>query len=321
MASNFNDRVSKAAELLAVEPESLTKTLESSGIKNDSTGILLLEASTTSLEDIIDILKIMNVHRGVNSQLPKLHLKAAASILKDKDPFGKEKMQILPNDLSNYHIESITEVIKSTRPLEQQNDRELLERYAKVRDCSIEQELHKRAKQQNFIVLKQGKFEPGKEEIDIEMSLDLLKAARKRTNPSIVSLEGRIVPVYKIIELNLDDRIIELCPICNDSLYRGYCQKCNVNFSGIGDDERAYIHMVSNSGSFNSTSISDRKAIMTSALKGVEDLKQTWPSIAQEFDEKKAMGHLPKLRIIANRPSQADLFFQDGNRVFGNKSY
>lgn len=318
MASNFIDRVSKAAELLAVKPESLTKTLEDAGIKNDSTGVSLLEASTTDLEDIISILKAVNAGKSVNSQFPVLKLKAAASILKGSDPFEKKEMDI-HSDLSNHYIETVEDIVKSTRPLEQQNDRELLERYAKDRENSIEQELHKRAKQQNFIVLKQGKFEPGKEEIDIEMSLDLLKTARKRTNPSMVSIEGRVVPVYKIIELNLDDRIMELCPFCGESLYKGYCQKCNLNFSGIGDDERSYLNLIA--GSANLSSISDKKAIVVSAIKGIEDLKQTWPSVVKEFDERKMTENLPKLRIIANRPSQADPFFQDGNRSFGNRSY
>lgn len=317
MASDLTNRIIKAAELLAVDSKSLTKSLEENGIKNDSTGISLLEASTTSIEDITAIL-VSTEPKGLS--LKKLQLKAAASILKGFDPFKKKETVLGKTDPSLY-VDTVVDIIKTTRPLEQQNDRELLERYAKDREHSVEQELNKRAKQQNFIVLKPGKFEPGKEEIDIELSMDLLRTARKRTNPSMISLDGKVLPVYKITELNLDDRIIEICPICKESLYRSYCEKCQVSFVGIGDDERAYVNMVSNSENFNPNSFSDKKAVVASAMKGLDDLKQTWPSLIQKFDELKATNSLPRLNIVANRPSQADPFFQNGNRAFGNKTY
>lgn len=316
MASDLTPRIEKAAELLAVKPESLTKSLENNGIKNDSTGISLLEASTTSIDDITTILVSVDP-KGLPSK--KLQLKAAASILKGSDPFKKEEEFKLEKSDSKLYADAVVESIKMARPIEQYSDRELLERYAKDKEGSVEQELHKRAKQQNFIVLKHGKFEPGKEEIDIDLSLDLLKTARKRTNPSMISLEGKILPVYRITELNLEDRILEICPICSESLYKGYCEKCQVSFASIGDDERAYVNLISESDNFNPNSFSDKKAVIASATKGLEDLKQTWPSLAQKFDELKATSSLPRLKIVANRPSQADPFFQNGNRAFGNR--
>jgi len=315
MASDLTDRIDKAAELLAVKPKSLTESLESNGIKNDSTGVFLLEASSTSLEDIICILQLVDAQ---SMDKKKLQLKAAASILKGEDPFKKQE-EAKPKVAEASNVQVIADIIKSTRPLEQHNDRELLERYVLDRDHQVEQELNKRARQQNFVLLKPGKFEPGKEEIDIENSLDLLKLARKRTNPTITSIDGKVLPIYKITELNLEDRILDLCPICGESLYRGYCEQCTVSFEGIGDDERAYVALISKSDNFNPTGHSDKKAVVTSATKGLEDLKTTWPSLVQVFDELKLTGDLPKLRIIANRPSKADPFFQNGSRVFGHK--
>jgi len=316
MASDLTDRIERASELLGVKSNSLTKTLESNGIKNDSTGVALMEASSTSLGDIIGIIYLVD---NQSMEKKQLQLKAAASILKGENPFKKEE-EVKPEKSSEMpNVQAIADIVKSTRPLEQWNDRELLERYAVDRDHQVEQELNKRARQQNFILLKPGKFEPGKEEIDIENSLDLLKLARKRTNPTITSIDGKVLPIYKITELNLEDRILDLCPICGESLYRGYCEQCTVSFEGIGDDERAYVALISKSDNFNPTGHSDKKAVVTSATKGLEDLKTTWPSLVQVFDELKLTGDLPKLRIIANRPSKADPFFQNGSRVFGHK--
>jgi len=313
MASDLMVRIEKAAELLAVKPKSLTEILESQGIKNDSTGVALLEASSTSLGDVINILYLVDPKSMDKKQL---QLKAAASILKGDNPFKKG---VKPENTETSNVKTIESIVKATRPVEQWGDRELLEAFAEDRRHKFEKELNKRARQQNFIVLKSGKFKPGEEEIDIENSLDLMKLARKRTNPSVISIKGKIIPVYKVTELNLEDRILDLCPICGESLYKGYCESCNASFEGIGDDERAYVALIVKSDSFNPISHSDKRAVITSAMKGLEDLKTTWPSLIKSFEELKLIGDLPRLRIVANRPSKADPFFQDGNRVFGHR--
>jgi hypothetical protein len=219
--------------------------------------------------------------------------------------------------------QTLAEIMKSNRPIEQWSDRELLERFSKEREYEVEQELHKRAKQQNFIVLvpAEKRYEPGKEVIDIETSLELLKAARKRTNPTMLPVEGKVLPVYKITELNPEDRIVELCPLCGESLYKGYCEKCQQNFSAIGDDARAYVNLIAATDTFSVDSFSDRKAVVVCAQKGLEDLKGAWPSLVQKFDELKLTNSLPRLRVVLNRPSVADPYFQDGNRVFGHNKF
>jgi hypothetical protein len=130
--------------------------------------------------------------------------------------------------------------------------------------------------------------------------------------------DKKIVRVYRITELNPDDRIVELCPICGEILYKGYCPKCELDFSGVGDDERSYVKLISNSEKFNAKSHSDRKAVHASASKGLEDLRITWPSIAPTFDDLKLTNSLPKLRMIKNIPATqvADPFHVSGNRQF-----
>ena len=275
---SFTSRISEATELLSVDAESLTKDLQKAGIDNDSTGISLLNAETTTNGDLVGVLEA-----GCGHGKPNLKLKAAAAILKGesltKTTTPRENKMPVINAGDQQQSQSLAEVIKANRPIDQWSDRDLLERYSKDREDSVEQELNKRAKQQNFVVLKPGKFDPGKEEIDIDMTLDLLKSARKRTNPSMVPVTGGVLPVYKIGELNPQDRIVEMCPICGESLYRGYCEKCLSNFAGVGDDERAYVKLITESDNFNPESFSDRKAVATSARMGLDDLRVTWPSI------------------------------------------
>jgi hypothetical protein len=178
-----------------------------------------------------------------------------------------------------------------------------------------------------------GKGEDGKDPIDIENSLDILKRARKMVTPSFLPMgsDGAVSPIYPILSLNIQDRIIDICPICGESLFKGYCMKCQMNLGGvggignvgIGDDERAYMKLVSDSENFNKDAYADRKALYVSAISGLENLKKTWPSLIQKFEELKMTNSLPKLRVIVSRPSTVvkDPFFQDGNRSFGQKTY
>jgi len=314
MSSNpsISARVEKSAELLSVQSKVIVEALKKAGIEDNPSGLALLNASTTTPEDLVSILQ---------DNIPlakKLQLKAAAAILKGDDPLAQSPE---PRPVK---VESIADIIKASRPIEQWSDRELIDQYLKERLIEVEQELSKRAKNQPWVILKPGKYEPGKEEIDIDASMDLLKMARKgKTNPTIIPCGESVSPVYRITELNLQDRIIEICPICGGSLWKGYCEKCAINFATIGDDERAYVYLISKSDTFKPESYSDRKAVAASARAGLDDLKLTWPSIFKKFEELKVTNNLPKLRIIENRPSQqvADPFFHDGNRAFGNRKF
>jgi len=318
MSSNpsFSDRVSKSAELLSVDPKDLAETLKKSGIEETPVGLALLNATTTTLEDIGSI-----IQEGYPAA-KKLQIKAVSAILKGDDPLSQPPVPRQVEALKT-EAQTLAEVLKANRPIEQWGDKELLERYAVDREYEVEQELHKRAKFQPFLLIAPGTHEPGKEVIDISASLDLLKSARKRTNPTMIPNGGTVVPVYRITELNLQDRIIDLCPMCGAPLSRGYCESCQVNFSGVGEDERAYVALIAKSDKFELNSFSDRKAVHASAVKGIDDLKVTWPSLMKTFDELKLTNSLPKIRIIENRPGTqvADPFFHDGNRAFGNRKF
>lgn len=311
MSSNdLLPRFTQAAELLAVNTDSLIKVFGENGISNDSTGIFVLESKTTTMEDIVEIID------GLEGDIPKLKKKTAAGILKGE---GKEKKALPSID------QSIVEELKMGRPIEQWTDEDLLKRYADKREYEVGQELHKRAKQQRFVVLmpSENGYSPGKEVIDISKSLELLKNARKRTNPSMIPVENGARLVYYIIELNIQDRLIEICPFCGGTLYQGYCDHCPVNLVGIDDDSRAYMALISKMDNFNSKSMSDRKAVVTSAMKGLENLKSDWPSLSNVFEELKILNTLPQLRVIASRPAKKvdDPFFQDGYRSVGNKKF
>jgi len=346
-------RIESAAEVLRCPKKDLTAYLERNGITETDVGLKLLNASTTTFDDLKDIIWDL----GPSA----IAVKAAVSILKgsednvpvlkiDKDPGASEPYSYDPAASGSYNFtiptvfhngsentvtatagatsanitvspsstEAFVRYLRDSRPIQQLKDRELLELYIAERDYEVEQELHRRARYQHFIILQNGKHEPGKEVIDVEASMDLLRSSRRRTNPAMIPMGDTVVPVYRITELNPEGRLVELCPICGDILYKGYCEKCELNFQGVGDHERAYARLVVDSGKFKKDSHSDRLALWRSASKGIKDMRKTWPSIQKVFDERKLTGDLPKLRVMENRPSSqvADPFHVAGNRTY-----
>lgn len=317
-------RAVKAAEILSVQVSDLLELLKDQGIGDNSAGLELLDSPTTTVEDLVEIL----ITGKFPSVLPvkKIPAKAAANALKNSTSTEKKVHSLAELGVSS----DISVLAQALKPIQQWDDKSLLENFISTRSAESEEELDRRAKHQKFVVLKDPstvnlkKFEPGREEIDVEATLNLLRSSRKRATPSVIPIQGGFAVVYRVTELNPQDRMIELCPICGEALYQGYCEKCQVNFAGIGDDARAYVRLIVESGKFEGKSSVERKAVVASAANGVDDLKVTWPSLVQKFDELKLTNSLPRLRLIANRPSTtiADPFHAGGNRKFvGNVNY
>jgi len=347
---SLQDRVQKAAEVLypvEFDHESNVPLKSDTGFKlkealaclgieiGDEFSEKIIDAETTTEEMIRD--KILDFFgRSVDKAPKPARLAAACAILKGRDPFKKDEVVtpmpvagvglapnvtvFKPDSTVSSGAELVVKHLEALRPVSQLKDRELLEKYVQERDFDTERELDLRAKGQPFIVLENGsKKEPGKEVIDIAESLELLKRARKgRVNNTIIAYGDKVANVYRITELNMDDRKTELCPICGAALYKGYCEECELNFQPVGMDARAYMKLVVDSGKFQKDSYADRKALHVSAMKGLDDLKVTWPSLSKEFDELKETNDLPRLVTIEPRPSRrmADPFHVSGNRSY-----
>jgi len=339
---SVSSRVAKAAQALSVSSTALLKVLVDEGVSDNDAGLMLLNSPSLTVDDIAAILKgkILESESGqVGNEIKAIPAKAAAGILKQRVAPETPAFEVRDKDgVSLFRVDAETRSAKSDiatlaqvlRPIQQWEDKDVLQNFIDTRSAEAEAELDRRAKSQRFVVLMDPatknlkRYEPGKEEIDAEMSLKLLRDSRKRQTPKILPMPGRVANVYRITELNPQDRIVEICPICGETLYEGYCEKCGVTFIDVADEARAYVWLVANTpGSIRADSVSDRKAVMASAAKGVDDLKVTWPSLAQKFEDMLLTSSLPKLRVIQNRPSTtvADPYHVEGNRTFGNRSF
>jgi hypothetical protein len=308
--SSIGERVKKVSEFSGIDEKEIFDSLTKVGIDDTDEGLKLLNSDIASVE-------VLEQELSVLVRMPVLKRKAAIAILKGNDPFKKDPPERKVNVVAPDAIAALT---KALRNIGNMSDQELIDLYDRERDLSVEQEIDKRAKHQPVVILTGVMYEPGKEQIDLELTCDQLKRARKGyTIPSMIpGKDKKIVRVYRITELNPDDRIVELCPICGEILYKGYCPRCELDFSGIPDDERAYVSLIVHCEKFNRSSHSDRKAVHASASKNLENLKTTWPSIAPTFEDLKLTNSLPKLRMIKNIPATqvADPFHVSGHRSF-----
>jgi hypothetical protein len=317
-------RIQEASKVLKTQKSDLIAFLSTQlGISTNDEGLQLLDAETTSEKIISDILE---------TTYPKLAALAAGAILKGRDPFKKAQPETpitVVNNSSGWQVSPTTTtsnattlidpnitnqfmgLTKTLRDPKQLKNRELLEMYDRDRgEYEIEQELHRRANYSHFIVLKTGteivydtSESVGKKPIDIEMSLELLKRSRRMTNPTIVRQGDVFVNVYRITELNPEDQLIELCPFCGESVYKGYCEHCDSDLQGMTGEIKSFLKLIAESDTFDRKVMSDRKAVLISAGKGLEDLRKTWPRIAKQFDELKMVNGLPSLVIRKSLPS------------------
>ena len=347
MDATFRSRIDQASKILKVtELELKTTLVKNLNIDLEDSGILqLIDADTTTEKIIAEAIEM------VEGPVSKLAVLAASAILKGRDPFKKsqpEKPAEMVNN-STVILDSTTttsnpgttlfdgtlvasqfvELTKALRDPKQLKDKELLEMYDRDRDYEIEQELHRRSNYSHFVVLKPTglRFDTsesvGKRPIDIEMSLELLKRSRRMTNPTIVRQGDVFVNVYRITELNPEDQILELCPFCGETTYKGYCESCGSDLNGMAGNVKAFLKLIADSDNFDKKVMSDRKAVLISAGKGLEDLRKTWPRIAKQFNELKMINGLPNLVIRKSLPSSkpADPFFMNGQRSSGNKTF
>ena len=302
--SPIEARIHKAAEVLKVTDYDFQTAVKAVfGIELDAIGLQLLDAQTTTEQVIVELFN--------GYPYPKLALLAAAAILKGKDPFVLAKEEepakvskgsnILTPIVKDSAVEGAVvahqfiELAKTLRDPKQMKDKELLELYDSERDYEIEQELHRRSSFQHWVVLRPGQEGSFKKAIDIEMSLELLKRSRRMVNPTLVRQGDIFVNVYRITELNPEEQVVEICSFCGEIIYKNFCEKCSADFGNTGDDEKAFIKLITEMESFDKNSMSDRRAVLASASKGLMDLKVTWPRVNKRFEELKSLGDTSKV--------------------------
>lgn len=207
----------------------------------------------------------------------------------------------------------IVQLLKEQRPVGQWKDTELLEAYNQDCDPEVERILKKKASGAPIIV-----FENEDEgTVDVDASLKCLRMSRRRDRmPETMRFDGRLKRLYRVGEFPA--LVMFQCPFHSDViLYDGYCDRDDVDWSGVGYEAMQFARLVKNAGE-HPTKHKDVVAFVEVAEEGVEVLKDEYPKIGLKFDELRREDSLPNLK---QRHSGARGTADPVRASGGNRSY
>lgn len=307
---NITLRIAESSKILGIPRSILKKTLQEIGVTADDSGAALLQSTAVTVDYLEHELSAA-LQENTKQKIPALKVRVASDVLKngsvaEKEAQKEKEVELIKEKIPGKEFtETIAQLIGAQRPIKNWKDEELLTSYAETRDEEIALELNRRANGHPFIVLQSGETASETAKINISVSMDLLKRARKNIVQNSIAVEGGPVPVYKINELDPQSLTAEVCPVCGErDLYRGYCDKCMISFENVSEEEKAFIYLVVRQGLISKDSLSDKQAILKLAAEGIDSLRKQWPTVSKTFDQLKASDDLPKLKRRRSTPAQ-----------------
>lgn len=203
---------------------------------------------------------------------------------------------------SHKESEGLTkDVLNRITPIGQWSDEQLLEKYSPVCDRAVETELKARSELRPCIIFK---FK-SKDEIDVELSLKLLREARRREVPNVYKSEGKTYKVYRVGEFPEDT--YTRCPVTGSLLFENYSEKIGVKWE-MPYDALQFVALLVNNG-VDVTAMVARELQKEYKDRGLDGLKDLFPKIGVQYEELKEINELPNLKATLNsRDAKMDPF-------------
>lgn len=290
--STLTQRISDATSIFSPYCDSPEKVilaaLNNLGISDDEIGLKILEAPSTDSSDFNSAL----IELKVNMPLPRV--KAAWLILKGQDPFKQKEVSLTTHDPSL--IEEIVKRLEKQKPIGQWSDSELLQNYEKNCPLQVEEELTKRSKGRPCIIFVNN-------EINLEVSLELLRQARQMGTPTTYFVKNETVKVYKIGDFPME--MFYECPVHSHVLLvNGYCEECGLVYKDYEKEKEKYIFM---------RMISEIEKIQPIALRAYldssfDELKSMFPKVMLKYTELKEEEDLPTMKRRLSSTKDGDPF-------------
>lgn len=290
--STLTQRISDATSIFSPYCDSPEKVILAAlgnlGISDDEIGLKILEAPSTDANDFNSAL----VELKVNMPLPRV--KAAWLILKGQDPFKQKEVSLTTHDPSL--VEEIVKRLEKQKPIGQWSDSELLQNYGKNCPLQVEEELTKRSKGRPCIIFVNN-------EINLEVSLELLRQARQMGTPTTYFVKNETVKVYKIGDFPME--MFYECPVHSHVLLvNGYCEECGLVYKDYEKEKEKYIFM---------RMISEIEKIQPIALRAYldstfDELKSMFPKVMLKYTELKEEERLPTMKRRLSSTKDGDPF-------------
>jgi hypothetical protein len=219
--AKYLHRINEVAGLLNEKPDHIQGMLSHAGIALEA-----LDQDSVTFGSLVDIM------RGITKDNVKILesvgiLKGQALVRRFNEGSLEKAVSKTLKNVTGPSVSSESKVVKVLNlDIPQMDDYALVKRYHTNREPEVAWELDRRAKGQPFIVLaERGKR--GEEGLDIEVTLQLLRNSRRKINQDIIEGSTEDIPVYKARDMDLTNRVIYLCPLCGDVLYKEWCDTCH----------------------------------------------------------------------------------------------
>jgi hypothetical protein len=206
--------------------------------------------------------------------------------------------------------QTLSDFVKSNRPISQWKDIELIEAYTLDALPEIIDELAKRSQNKAVMVYNRDKT------LNKELSLKFLRDSRRKKVPETYAKNGRAYILKKVGDFPED--IQEESPIIpGNILVDGYCDVSELDYSDVPMASRQFLRLIVQHNDHGGSRMELVKLVKM-AEKGVEELSNIFPSVANEFERLKETGNLPSLKVLnsnneANGKSDP---FGNGNKRF-----
>lgn len=304
----FEERVNKAASILKTSPEIIEKALKKLGVENDEFALGFMASSALREDEIIQAIQHEEIghDQGLpstyESAFPLPRLRYAISILRGtapEDPSANIKSPMMEEVRSQSEVKELTEaIIKGlafSKPLEQMKTDELLRAYLAEDDQDLEAELIRRSYGKRFIVVR------GSDNVDIELSLEILKRARKKEEipTSYVGADGEFLSIYTVMEYSPASRVMEESPLSPSTfLFDGYCEASGINFTGIPLECRQIMRIIAVMAKDRGEALrkTEMRRMVEVARKGLQELAKEYPEEYSHFCKLKSVDMLPSLK-------------------------
>jgi len=237
--------------------------------------------------------------------IPVTRFKRVWRILKGSTPETKTELPSATNS-------DISVLVDSMKPIGQWKDEKLLAEYGPECSSDIEEELHKRSNSRRFVVFS----DEANHEIDTETTLKFLRTARRIDTPETFVDDKTKKMVRLYCAGQFPSLLYDTCPLHpSQILMDGYCDQCGANWSMVISEMRVFIRVMLEEGE-EPTSNFEIRHLIDDAHEDLESMLAIYPKVGIIFNERKAEGNLPSLKI---RHSSGNTKIQDPFHAVGNK--
>lgn len=218
--------------------------------------------------------------------LPTVRFRHMWNILVGYEPDEKENEQTQEEKPSE-----IKEVIKAFRPIGQWSDKELVMAYGPDCDQTISDALEKRSHGRAFVV-----FEDSTGKVDVEITLRMLREARRRETPINYKAGDALKRLYRAGEF--PGLFYTRCPFHNDILLvDGYCDESKSSWEGIDYECMQFAKIALELGDVTLDNPSVRQFMAIARGEGLHGLQRDFQHTALVFEERKQTDDLPSLKV------------------------